>query len=264
MSQNFLYDISSDVYPQKVLAMHTTTLEKVSESPMHHHLKGQVVMPINGYIRSTIAEGIWVVPPMSAIWIPGMVEHSNYIAPGSKVCMLFIEPDSVPELPGHTCTLSVSPLLRELVLHLARQDQNYTDDSATYRVATVLLEELVRMPTEQFDFPIPVEPRLNRIARALLTSPADKRSVAEWAGEVAMSERTLTRLVRLHVGMTFGKWRAQLHIVLALQQLSNGSPVQHVAEMLGYESASAFIHFFKKQLGRSPKQYIRQKEHPLP
>ena len=56
-----------------------------------------------------------------------------------------------------------------------------------------------------------------------------------------MSERTLARLVRQEVGMSFGRWRQRLHIILALQWLSEGLSVQRSADQLGYESVSAFI-----------------------
>jgi AraC-like DNA-binding protein len=49
-------------------------------------------------------------------------------------------------------------------------------------------------------------------------------------------------------------------LVIALQQLALGESVQRIAEELGYESVSAFITFFKKTLGKSPKQYIKQQD----
>ena len=60
-------------------------------------------------------------------------------------------------------------------------------------------------------------------------------------------------------GMSFGRWRQQLHIILALQWLSQGSSVQSVATGLGYESASSFVVMFRKALGSSPARYITQR-----
>ncbi|MGS0726242.1 helix-turn-helix domain-containing protein, partial [Shewanella sp. 0m-11] len=71
---------------------------------------------------------------------------------------------------------------------------------------------------------------------------------------------TLARLVKSEIGLSFGRWRGQLHIVLALQKLATGDSVQRIAEELGYESVSAFITFFKKTLGQSPKQYMKLKD----
>jgi AraC-like DNA-binding protein len=70
----------------------------------------------------------------------------------------------------------------------------------------------------------------------------------------------LARLVKQEIGLTFGKWRGQLHIVVALQKLASGDSVQRIADHLGYESVSAFITFFKKTLGRPPKQYMKGRE----
>jgi len=60
-------------------------------------------------------------------------------------------------------------------------------------------------------------------------------------------------------GMSFGRWRQQFHIILALQWLSQGASVQSVATGLGYESASSFVVMFRKALGASPARYMTQR-----
>jgi AraC-like DNA-binding protein len=74
-----------------------------------------------------------------------------------------------------------------------------------------------------------------------------------------MSERSLARLIQLELGMSFGQWRQQLHIIFALEALSDGTAVQAVALRLGYESVSAFITMFKKAMGHSPGHYLRKR-----
>lgn len=249
----------SDEYPQKVVALQLTGGEKEAETPFHHHRKCQLVMPVTGFVKCKISDAIWMVPQHCAVWIPSQVPHSNKISADANVCMLFIDPDVV-SMPNKSCTISISPLLRELIVHLTQQDQHYLPTSQTARLADVLIEQLTTMPTEHFDFPIPVEPRLNAIALGLLATPSDRRTVGEWASLFAMSERTLARLVKQEIGLTFGKWRGQLHIVVALQKLASGNSVQRIADHLGYESVSAFITFFKKTLGRPPKQYMKGRE----
>ncbi len=101
-------------------------------------------------------------------------------------------------IPEKSCTLSISPLLRESIIALSSVDQHYEAEGRTARLVDVLIDELTAMPAEHFDFPIPSEPRLHKIAK-------------EMYGD------------------------------------------------LGYESVSAFISFFKKTLGRSPKQYMKIK-----
>ncbi|HET9960385.1 MAG TPA: helix-turn-helix domain-containing protein [Polyangiaceae bacterium] len=71
-----------------------------------------------------------------------------------------------------------------------------------------------------------------------------------------VSERTLHRLLVAETGLSFVRWRQQLHIVLAIQKLSRGAAVQNVAVELGYESASSFVTMFRKAVGSSPARYM--------
>jgi AraC-like DNA-binding protein len=244
----------ADDYPQRVLVLRSESVPHAEETPWHSHQKGQLVLPLTGVVTSFINDKMWLVPPRCAVWIPSMVMHRNQISPHADVCMLFVDPSDLA-MPDTVCTLTVTPLLRELAMHLATLALGYESGSATDRLVTVFLDQLIELEREEFDFPIPDDPILNRLALALLAKPSEKRTLGEWASDFAMSERTLARMIKRHVQLTFGQWRGHLHIVLALQKLAHGTPVQTISEELGYESVSAFITFFKKALGKSPRQY---------
>ena len=93
----------------------------------------------------------------------------------------------------------------------------------------------------------------------MTAGPADRATVQEWADRIAVSERTLRRLVLQETGMSFGRWRQQLHIILSLQWLTEGTSVQSVATDLGYESAGSFVVMFRKALGTSPARHMAQR-----
>lgn len=69
----------------------------------------------------------------------------------------------------------------------------------------------------------------------------------------ARQRRCLLRIARAQAD---GRWRQQLHLIVALRQLAAGTSVQQVAGNLGYDSVTAFITMFKKALGHSPTQYF--------
>src|SRR5262245_27654938 len=104
-------------------------------------------------------------------------------------------------------------MVRELIVELA--DHVPHDDARTERLTGVLLGELPRMPVQQLHLPLSAEPRLKRIAAALAENPADRRTLAQWADCVALSESSLARLVVRETGLTFGRWRQQLHLIVA-------------------------------------------------
>lgn len=237
------------------IALRVEVAENDSEAPVHQHRKAQLVLALRGGVSCEVPNALWMVPPNCAVWVPGGLPHSNRVTPNARICLLFVEPGAAA-LPQECCTLAISPLVRELIQHLAGLPHDYEPDSATGRIARVLLDELANMPVEQLHLPISTEPRIRRIADALAGDPADRSTLAEWASRVAMSERTLARLMLRETGLTFGRWRQQLQLLVALRQLAAGATVQQVSAELGYESVTAFITMFKKAIGQPPGRYF--------
>lgn len=234
-----------------------------AEVPMHTHRKGQLILARHGAVTCTADNEIWIVPPNCGVWIPSGVPHSARATANARLNYLFVEPGAA-ELPEVCCTLSVSSLVRELVDRLACESADYPTDSHAARLARVTLDELAGMPRERFNLPISSHPKVRAIADALAAAPSDRRTLREWAKSVAMSERSLVRLMHAETGLTFGRWRQQLHLVVALRELAGGASVQNVAAELGYESINAFITMFKKALGSTPAQYFAQRGTPRP
>lgn len=227
------------------------------EAPEHRHRKGQLVMASRGGVTCRVPSGMWMVPPQCGVWVPGGMLHSNVATANARLFFLFIEPDAA-DLPDRCCTLSLSPLVRELIIEMA--DQSAVEAAYAEMMTTLLLSALSRMPLEDLHLPLTSEARLSRIASALVEEPSDRSTMAQWANRVAMSENSLARLVQQETGLTFGRWRQQLQLIIAIRSLAAGATVQRVSGDLGYESVSAFITMFKKALGTSPAQYLRKFE----
>lgn len=225
------------------------------EQPVHRHRKGQLVLALRGGVMCEVPGAVWMVPPQHAVWIPGGMPHSNRVTHNARICLLFVEPGAAA-MPGKCCTLAIHPMLRELVLHLADQGPEYPRAGATARLVAVLLEQLAMAPVEQLHLPVSDHPKIRHLADALATDPADRSTLAQWGQRLAMGERSLARLVQRETGLTFGLWRQQLHLIIALRQLAEGAPVQQVAGNLGYDSVTAFITMFRKALGKPPTQYF--------
>lgn len=235
------------------------------ELPMHTHRRGQLVVATRGSVLCRVSDGLWIVPPHSAVWIPGGMPHSNSMAINSTLYCVYIE-ESRASLPAHCCTLTLTPLLRELVFSVAQLPRDYAADTRESRLAQVLSDELSVASIGNRHISLPDNARLRQLAENVIKNPADRRNIAHWARQVGMSERTLTRFMHREIGMTFGQWRSQLNILMAVQQLLSGSSVQNIALDLGYDSVSAFISMFKKILGKSPGRYLsdlRRHDHDL-
>lgn len=229
-----------------------------SENEMHQHRKGQLVLALRGGVTCRVPGALWLVPPHSGVWIPSGMPHSNRATANARICYLFVEPDAAA-LPDECCTLAVSSMLREMIERLADLPPVYPPGGPTDRFVRVLLDELVGMPVEHLSLPISEHPKLHLIANALAGNPGDRRSLTQWAAHVAMSERSLGRLVEKETALSFGRWRQQLRLIVALRRLSEGATVQQVSFELGYESTTAFITMFKKALGKTPGHYFSER-----
>jgi AraC-like DNA-binding protein len=246
-------NLDVDEFLAPVVAVRVDVIENKAEVPDHRHRKGQLVFALGGGVTCRVPSGLWMVPPHCGVWVPGGMQHSNVATANARIFFLYIEPDAA-DLPDRCCTLSISPLLREVIIELS--DRVQVDDARSELLTRVLLTELPRMPVQQFHLPISSEPRLRRIAAALAEDPADRSTLAEWANRVALSESSLARLVVKETGLTFGRWRQQLHLIVAMRELASGASVQQVSADLGYESVAAFITMFKKALGKPPAKYL--------
>jgi AraC-like DNA-binding protein len=245
------FDVDDVLAP--AIAVRVDVTETRAEVPAHRHRKGQLVFALGGGVTCRVPSGLWMVPPHCGVWIPSDMEHSNVATANARIFFVYIEP-GVADLPDRCCTLSISPLLRELIIELS---DSVEDDGARGELLTrILLAELPRMPVQQLHLPISSEPRLKRIAEVLAEDPADRSTLAQWANRVALSESSLARLVVKETGLSFGRWRQQLHLIVAIRELAAGASVQQVSGDLGYGSVTAFITMFKKALGKPPAKYL--------
>jgi AraC-like DNA-binding protein len=211
---------------------------------------------LRGVIHCEIEAGIWIVPPQCALWIPGGTPHSARGSGEAEVYCLLIEPDAAHALPPQCCTLAVAGLLHELISKAVSFPQFYDEGGAQGRLINTLLDELAAAPVEALHLPMPQDARLRRLANSLLADPTDKATLGQWAVRIGMSERSMTRLLLEELGLSFGRWRRQLHVILSLQRLAKGESVQRVALDLGYENASGFITMFRKAVGQPPARYL--------
>lgn len=245
-----------DNVPRPTVALSATSVTQDWEHAQHQHNKAQLLYSVRGILNCEVEDGVWIVPPQCAVWIPGNLPHSARGSGETECYCLFVDADAAPDLPKTCCTLSVSPLMRELLVKVVSFPALYELGSREERLIATLLDELAVAPVENLHLPMPRDPRLRQLAEMLLADPTDKALKKEWAARIGMSERNMSRLLLHEIGMNFGRWRRQLHVILALQRLTKGESVQTVALGLGYENASGFVTMFRKAVGQPPAQYL--------
>lgn len=149
---------------------------------------------------------------------------------------------------------------QELIARLTHEGVGYPPESHLARLTRVTLDELATMPQQKLSLPVSSHPKIRAMADALVSQPDDRSTFKTWAKRLALSERSLARLMLRETGLTFGRWRQQLQLIIALRELASGVSVQNVAANLGYESVNAFITMFKKTMGSTPAHYFAERK----
>ncbi|MEM7121319.1 MAG: helix-turn-helix transcriptional regulator [Pseudomonadota bacterium] len=233
------------------------------ETGWHSHCRAQLLFAIEGVMTVSTRDGTWVVPPQQAVWVPAGTEHDVLFMQDIAMRSLYLDPTVVGGLPETCCVVSVSPLLRELIMRAIEIGLDYPPDGSQARLMAVIPDELSRLDPEPLHLPLPADPRLRTVTDALIADPSDGRDLKAWARTAGASERTLARLFVKETGMTFGTWRQRRRLLAAIGRLAEGRPVTSVAYDLGYDSPSAFITMFRRTLGATPGRYLQHAANPV-
>ncbi len=248
--------LAESASPEPILvAIHDTHAEH-RDLGMHSHARGQLSGLRQGLLTVGTETGAWVVPPDHAVWLPPNQPHYGWTHGAVAGWGCYVAQLDCATLPDRPCTIRVSGLLREAVVRAAGWE-GCTMEAAQRRVALIILDELRAAPLEPFGLPLPRDPRLVCVARALLSDPGDRREMAQWAQWAGIAERSLSRRFVAETGLTYTAWRQRARLMRALELLAEGAAVTGVALDLGYDSVSAFIALFRRTLGTTPSSYFR-------
>jgi AraC-like DNA-binding protein len=221
----------------------------------HRHARPQLIYATAGTMRISTDDGVWIVPPQRAVWMPAGIQHSIVMLSDTTMRTLYVRDDAAAVMPTACRVLVVSPLLRELIVRATELPVQYDESGPAGHVVALILAELEGLQSLALQLPMPRDPKLRGLCQALLDSPGDPRPLEAWAETINTSARTLARRFQSDTGLSFGAWRQQARVLEAMGRLGGGESVTQVALDLGYESVSAFSAMFHRATGTSPSQF---------
>jgi AraC-like DNA-binding protein len=236
----------------------------------HSHPWGQLAFSVTGVVRMTAGPGTYIVPPSRAVWIPPGVEHVVTVVEDAEIRTLYLHQDARhcgPEVdpgadsPWRECrVVEVSPLLRELVMHLAIQPGVLaTGDRPTERehhLSALVLDELRRAQPVPIGVDLPQDKRLRSLCEAVLDDPTRWNTLEVVARSTGASPRTVARLFRSELNTTFLQWRQQVLLAKALAMAARKVPMAVISAELGYASPSAFTAMVRRAVGAPPSRFF--------
>jgi len=260
--------------PERPLRARRLHMAADSEVLPHQHPWAQLSFCSAGAVRLTAAEGTYLVPPSRALWIPPGVEHAvTGLEEVDLLTLYFHQPRGqcgpgvarAEQAAWRRCrVLAVSPLLSAVVDQMdGRGDDPAAPaalDAAALRrerlLARVVQDELRRAAPVQLGVALPQDKRLRALCEAVLDDPGRHRTLDDWSADRGASARTLARLFREQLGVSFGQWRQQVFLARAVALAAGGLPMARIAAELGYGSASAFTAMVTRTVGQPPSRFL--------
>jgi AraC-like DNA-binding protein len=240
--------------PSSVTAL-AFDLEHGHVIPEHAHPEDQLVYASQGVMTVRTRDGIWIVPPQRAVWIPTRTPHSLQMSGAVSMRTVYLRPRMAKRLPRTCCVVNVSPLLQQLIIHLCGHKALSRRSRSHARLIDVLIDLLDAVHAVPLQLPNPSDARAVRVATALQNDP--EGSLDEACQHAGASKRTIERLFQQETKLSLGKWRQQLRLMRSLQLLASGEKIGYAALEAGYGTPSAFIAMFRKALGTTPRRYFQ-------
>ncbi|MBD3140662.1 helix-turn-helix transcriptional regulator [Microbispora bryophytorum] len=237
-------------------------------SAVQSHARGHLVYAASGVLAVCTERGTSIVPANRVAWTPAGFTHYHRAHGDTDMRIVFLPPSLARLVPEHPVVFLASNLAREVLLALTGP-RNYDDAlvysrSARLRLLRVLVDELREAHEQPLHLPEPRDDRLRAVARLLYENPADNASLAELGKTIGASTRTLSRLFRDELGMTFYEWRTQLRVHHALVLLADGHDTTRTAYACGWANPSSFITAFTDIIGTTPGRYRTGRETTIP
>lgn len=236
-------------------------LEHRMDIQAHHHDWGQVVFSVAGVVRVNTEVATFLVPPSRAVWIPPRLEHAVTAVEQCELRTLYLhQPPADDAAWAGSRVVEVSPLLRELVLQMAQDEQAGADTPPEREawMARLVLDEIARARSLRLGVDLPRDKRLRRLCEAMLEDPLRHDGLDGWAAQAGASARTVSRLFRQELGSSYAQWRQQALLAQALRLAAHKKPVALIAAELGYASASAFSAMVTRTVGMPPSRFFEQ------
>ncbi|WP_093858717.1 helix-turn-helix transcriptional regulator [Streptomyces sp. TLI_053] len=239
-----------EIRHESVAPTRTQRLASGGEIDAHRHDDHQIVYAGRGAVAVTTDAGSWVAPATRALWIPAGTAHRHRAHGQLDLHLVGLPVTENPLGLDTPAVLTVSPLLRELIVACTRSPDDHSPPQL--RLRAVMLDQLRVSPEQPLHLPTPTDPLLRELHDILSADPADNRSLDELGRQIGAGARTLSRRLHDDLGLTYPQWRTQVRLHHALVLLADRTPVTTVAIRCGWSSASTFIDVFRRAFGHTP------------
>ena len=228
----------------------------------HAHSRHQLMYAFSGTLRLEADNGLYLLPPQRAAWIPAGVRHRTTLH-NVRSGSVFFAPSLVATDSGGVRIISAAPIVREMVCYALRWPPSRDPDDgladAYFRTLGMLCAEWVR---EEMPFRLPAA-RTEQVARGMeyTLNNLESAAIEDAAGAAALSARQFRRRFGEETGVAWRQFLYQARMLRAMELLVEPrANITAVAYEVGFNSLSAFAKGFTRFTGQTPSEFRRGNE----
>ena len=229
--------------------------------PSHKHKKSQMLYTEGGIVYVKTQNKRYYLPARHFMWIPAGVEHS--IHPSSERVMMRnlyfpteIFEDDFYDKEG---IYPITDLLLEMLLFTKRWNGDLNFNTRDYTIALAIKSILpevckVNLPLA---LPYPKDFRLMEVIDYIDGKIAESLVFSEITVKFRFTEKTLTRLFKKELNMTFVQYVTIKRILKFIELTTEKKySIQDASIAIGYKSVPTFSNTFFKFMGQRPRDYV--------
>jgi AraC-like DNA-binding protein len=227
----------------------------------HFHDVHEIEYACRGMVEVETEAGHYLLPPHQAAWIPAGLHHKTTLNAGVQTLAVLFEPSLVPMGGDRVRIISVSALLREMMLFsvrwpISRTESGVEADSFFQTLGYVVTEALDdEMP---LNLPVSADPVVTA-ATDYTRAHLDGVTVSDVTRAVGVSERTLRRIFNTHLGLSWRSYLLRARVLRSMAMLAQPDrSVLEVSIAVGFDDAGAFARSFARHCGETPSAYKRR------
>src|SRR5260221_10728824 len=137
----------------------------------HSHARAQLIYATAGTMRVATDDGVWIVPPQRALWMPAGVRHGIVMLGEVTMRTLYVRDDAAAFMPGACHVLPISALLRELVVRATELPLRYDESGPAGPGVALIPAEVRGLQSLPLQLPMPRHAPLRPPCPALLDPP---------------------------------------------------------------------------------------------
>lgn len=254
-------EASVAIYNKKDCAYHAVL--GWSKTEWHTHRKGQLIYGEQGIIRVYTRNSVYYIPSGHVLWIPAGTEHKVLTeAVNLHFRTLYLDHRPLRDPFYKSVQLFFAdPVLREMILYTQKFDlvtPASVHEKSFFTAVKSMLPEF-KSTVNYLRLPVTEHPLVLKMMDFVREHMEEKHKAPEVAQQFGVSDRTMLRLFRKELKVSYSQFLKQARIIKAVELLARpGKNVSDVAYAVGYDSVPTFSNSFFAIMGVRPNAFLHR------